>query len=68
MKNKGRLHKAGTNSELKGIGDCKSCITHLTRPIGSMSGKGFASGKFDKKKWIKRMRGYYKSQTKTLDE
>lgn len=67
MKNKGRKHKAGSNSELKGIGDCKSCIVHLTRPIGSMSAKGFASGKFDKKKWAKRVRGYMKSQTKFLN-
>ncbi len=66
MKNKGRRHKAGSDSELSGINDCKSCISHLTRPIESMSSKGFASGKFDKSKWIKRMRGYFKSQTKEI--
>lgn len=64
MKNKGRKHKAGRTGELIGIGNCKSSIAHLTRPIESMSPKGFASGKFDKKKWIKRIRGYFKSQTK----
>jgi hypothetical protein len=31
-----------------------------------MSSKGYASGKFDKKKWIKRIRGYFKSQTKEI--
>lgn len=64
MKNKGRRHKAGTNGELNGIGNCKSSIVQLTRPIESMSSNGFAQGKFDKKKWHKRIRGYFKSQTK----
>lgn len=66
MKNKGRKHKAGYNSELTGICNCKSGIVQLTRPINSMSSKGFAKGKFDKKKWQKRIRGYFKSQTKDL--
>jgi hypothetical protein len=66
MKNKGRLHKAGTNSDLWGICDCKSMIVQLTRPIESMSSKGMAHGKFDKKKWQKRVRGYFKSQTKSV--
>lgn len=61
MKNKGRRHKAGINSDLAGINDCKGCITHITRPIESMSAKGKATGKFDKKKWIKRIRGYFKT-------
>jgi hypothetical protein len=64
MKNKGRKHKAGRTGELKGICDSKSMIVQLTRPIESMSSKGWAKGKFDKKKWHKRVRGYFKSQTK----
>jgi hypothetical protein len=67
MKNKGRRHKAGADSRLQGINDCKSCISHITRPIGSMSEKGRAYGRFDKKKWQKRVRGYFKSQTKNID-
>lgn len=66
MKNKGRIHKAGSDSELSGICNCKSSITQLTRPMKSMSSKGFAIGKFDKKKWQKRVRGYFKSQTKEI--
>lgn len=61
MKNKGRRHKAGTDQKLTGMSNCKSNIAHLTRPIESMSPKGFASGKFDKKKWAKRVRGYNKT-------
>lgn len=61
MKNKGRKHKAGHNSDLKGIGDCKSGIVQLTRPVKSMSSKGTAQGRFDKKKWMKRVRGYGKT-------
>lgn len=66
MKNKGRRHKAGMNQELSGMNNCKSNIAHLTRPVTSMSPKGFAMGKFDKNKWIKRIRGYFKSQIKTI--
>ena len=69
MKNKGRKHKAGGStiySIMAGISNCKSTIVHITRPITSMSSKGFAEGKFDKKKWYKRIRGYFKSQTKKL--
>ena len=62
MKNKGRRHKAGYDSRLQGIGNTKSCIVQLTRPIESMSSKGHASGRFDKKKWTKRIRGYNKTQ------
>jgi len=62
MKNKGREHKCG----LSGISNCKSLIPHITRPIRSMSSKGEAMSKFDKKKWVKRMRGYLKSQTKEI--
>lgn len=63
MKNNGRKHKAGYGN-LAGIGNCKSMIVQLTRPIESMSSKGTARGKFDKGKWMKRVRGYFKSQTK----
>jgi hypothetical protein len=61
MKNKGRRHKAGRNQELTGMCNCKGTTAHLTRPIESMSSKGFAEGKFDKKKWTKRIRGYNKT-------
>jgi hypothetical protein len=66
MKNKGRKHKHG----LTGILDCKSMIAHITRPIGSMS-SGVSkvrgrSNKFNKQKWSKRVRGYFKSQVKEL--
>jgi hypothetical protein len=66
MKNKGRRHKAGSLGDVQSMSNCKSNIAHLTRPIESMSSKGYASGKFDKKKWIKRIRGYFKSQTKEI--
>lgn len=39
----------------------------ITRPIKSMSSKGYARGRFDKKKWIKRIRGYFKSQTNSIE-
>lgn len=59
MKNKGRRQLATSSN-------CKGTITHLTRSIRSMSSNGNASGRFNKKKWIKRVRGYFKSQTKDL--
>jgi hypothetical protein len=62
MKNKGRKHLKGFNSG--GMNNCGGTIDHLTRPITSMSSKGMASGKFDKSKWQKRIRGYFKSKTK----
>lgn len=62
MKNKGRKHLSGTNSF-----NCKSLISHITRPIKSMSSKGLAVGRFEKKKWIKRVRGYFKSQIKDIE-
>ncbi len=62
MKNKGRKQIHG----ISGIGNTKGCISHLTRPIESMSSNGIAQGKFDKKKWHKRVRGYFKSQTKDI--
>lgn len=58
MKNKGRKHKAGIKS---GWANRKSNIVHITRPVESMSPKGMAEGRFDKKKWTKRVRGYNKS-------
>lgn len=64
MKNKGRRHKAGRNQKLSDMNNCKSMIAHITRPIESMSSKGFGKGKLNKKKWSKRVRGYFKSQTK----
>ncbi len=54
MKNKGR-------KQITKEGNCKSLIYHLTRPMESMSSNGYANGSFDKKKWIKRMRGYLKT-------
>jgi len=68
MKNKGRKHKALGSS---GGMNCKGYLTHITRPITSMSSKGKAGGfegakkvgKFDKKKWSRRVRGYNKSQS-----
>lgn len=67
MKNKGRRHKAAYDERMGGILDCKGYLTHLTRPIESMSSKGHSSSKFEKKKWIKRVRGYFKSKTKSLN-
>lgn len=69
MKNKGRRHKAGGSigpDGMHGIENCKGSLTHITRPIRSMSSKGHGKGRFDKKKWSKRVRGYFKSQTKEL--
>lgn len=61
MKNKGRKHlsgKFGANS--------KSLISHITRPVEKMSSsfknmRGY-SKKWVKNKWIKRIRGYNKTQ------
>jgi hypothetical protein len=66
MKNKGRRHKAAYNENMNGIANCKGSLTHITRSITSMSPKGKASGRFEKKKWSKRVRGYFKSQMKEL--
>lgn len=69
MKNKGRKHKhvhAVNETGMAGAWDQGGTLVHITRPITSMSSKGFAIGKFDKKKWSKRVRGYFKSQTKEL--
>ena len=75
MKNKGRKHMVLNHLQCEM--NCKGGLTHLTRPIESMSSKGRAgdfsstakgrkSAKFDKRKWSKRVRGYFKSQTKDL--
>ncbi|MBC7866226.1 MAG: hypothetical protein H7X88_01720 [Gloeobacteraceae cyanobacterium ES-bin-316] len=63
-------HKAGIEGG-SGAMNCKGWLTHITRDIRSMSkGKAGlfskASSRFDKKKWSKRVRGYFKSQTKTI--
>lgn len=67
MKNKGRRHKwYGNPEEEVGISNAKSQIPHITRDIKSISSRGSFISKFDKKKWSKRVRGYFKSQTKEL--
>ena len=63
MKNKGRRHKAAYDESMSGICNCKGNLTPLTRPVTSMSFRGHATGKYDKRKWAKRIRGYFKSQT-----
>lgn len=65
MKNKGRKHTSGLDSK-SGSANCKGLLSHVTRPIKSMSSKGYAKGRFDKKKWIKRIRGYFKSKINNL--
>jgi len=71
MKNKGRKHKKARSTP-QGICDAKGMIIQLTRPITSMSAKGWGaspkgySNKFNKRKWSKRVRGYFKSQTKEV--
>lgn len=63
MNNKGRKHKWHNNPENStGISDCKGAISHITRPINSMSSRNGFISTFDKKKWSKRIRGYFKSQ------
>lgn len=66
MKNKGRRHKAAYDESMAGIGNCKSMLVRITRPITSMSSRGRVQGKYEKNKWIKRIRGYFKSQTKEI--
>lgn len=67
MKNKGRQHKEAYDESMYGMMNCKGCLTHITRPIRSISSKELATSKFDKKKWIKRICGYFKSQTNTFN-
>lgn len=62
MRNKERKHKA-TN------GNCKGFLTFLTRGITKMGSSleitdKNGAKKYMKKKWSKRVRGYFKSQTK----
>jgi hypothetical protein len=69
MKNKGRKHKhvrTVNETDMKGAWDAGGSLVHITRPITSMSSRGYATGRFDKKKWSKRIRGYFKSQTKEI--
>jgi len=70
MKNKGRKHKAGRTEDMSGIGNLKGGLVHITRDITKMGKSPFytkgKSKKFTKKKWAKRVRGYFKSQTKEL--
>lgn len=63
LKNKGvggAGHFLGLDSG--GMNNCGGNLAHITRPITSMSSKGKARSKFDKVKWQKRVRGYFKSQ------
>ena len=53
MKNKKRKHLAGVDSKT-GSMNCKGSLTHITRPIKSMSSTGFASDKYEKKKMDKK--------------
>jgi len=51
--------------------NCKSLLVILTRPIkqmgkGSIAAMRMGGKKYMKKKWHKRIRGYFKSQTKEL--
>ena len=70
MKNKGRRHKAGHSEDMSGIGNCKGVLVSDTRDIRKMGKSPFytrgVSKKFTKKKWSKRVRGYFKSQTKDI--
>ena len=71
MKNKGREHKAGSNANgFSGIGNCKGTLVADTRDIRKMGKNPFyvrgVSKKFTKRKWSKRVRGYFKSQTKNI--
>ena len=60
MKNKGSEHKH--RGGISAIWNCKGTISHITRPIESMPSNGYAEGRFDKKKWSKRRRGYFKNE------
>lgn len=68
MKNKGRRHKSGNGPHASG--NCKGELCGITRPIEQISSRnnvmGEGSKKWMKKKWSKRVRGYFKSQTKEL--
>jgi hypothetical protein len=77
MKNKGRRHKSGNGPWANG--NCKGLLCGASRPITQMSKpskKGLTNiiftkpiagaGKWFKRKWAKRVRGYFKSQTKDI--
>lgn len=69
MKNKGRRHKSGRGPHANG--NCKGALVGITRDIRKMGSSwrdedNNFSHKFTKKKWSKRVRGYFKSQTKNL--
>lgn len=72
MKNKGRRHKSAYHEDMAGILNCKGWLTHITRGITQMgrspatTNRTGTSKRFTKKKWSKRVRGYFKSQTKEL--
>lgn len=67
MKNKGRKHKSGNGPFANG--NCKGALCGITRPIKQMGSRfknETGSNKWLQKKWNKRVRGYFKSQTKEL--
>lgn len=79
MKNKGRRHKSGHGHYADG--NCKGNLCGITRPITQMStpsrkpvkignvlmiSSKTSSAKWIQKKWNKRVRGYFKSQTKEV--
>ncbi len=67
MKNKGRRHKSGRGPHANG--NCKGHLCGITRDITKMGNNEDNHGmskKWMKKKWSKRVRGYFKSQTKEL--
>lgn len=74
MKNKGRKHKVGNaygENGFNGIGNSKGSLVAITRDIHKMNGRSpfmetGVSKKYTKQKWSKRVRGYFKSQTKDL--
>lgn len=63
-----KFHKKGSGKsghflglDSGGMNNCGGLLAHLTRPVRSMSSKGMVRGKYDKKKWQKRIRGYFKT-------
>lgn len=69
-RNKGRRHKSGRGPVANG--NCKGMLVGITKPIESMGSRNNSensvgtSKKWMKKKWSKRVRGYFKSQTKKI--
>lgn len=71
MKNKGRRHKCGKDQTLSYICNTKSYLVQITRPIEKMNGRTPHNHRgmdksIVKKYWSKRVRGYFKSQTKDI--